>query len=200
MAVAVRRLAIQHRETEMEEPKSRAEAKPSGTTHERVRPGVMEGNERRRLSLKKDRGGKGSEPGDDRASGSESGVSRMDIKRAPKGKKKRNIYIGLGAVALLVVTFLLSQLEPAAPTVDRNVIVQGTVERGEMVREVRGSGTLVPGGVSFREAHLLMEYCADDGRLTSMEVVELNPFLDHKNISAERALQLILSAMGKSIL
>jgi arginase len=33
-----------------------------------------------------------------------------------------------------------------------------------------------------------------------MEVVELNPFLDHKNISAERALQLILSAMGKSIL
>jgi arginase len=63
-----------------------------------------------------------------------------------------------------------------------------------------GSGTLVPGGVSFREAHLLMEYCADDGRLFSMEVVELNPFLDHKNISAERALQLILSAMGKSIL
>jgi len=65
---------------------------------------------------------------------------------------------------------------------------------------IPGSGTLVPGGVSFREAHLLMEYCADDGRLISMEVVELNPFLDHKNISAERTLQLILSAMGKSIL
>ncbi len=63
-----------------------------------------------------------------------------------------------------------------------------------------GSGTLVPGGVSFREAHLLMEYCADNGGLLSMEVVELNPFLDERNISAERALQLILSAMGKSIL
>jgi arginase len=63
-----------------------------------------------------------------------------------------------------------------------------------------GSGTLVPGGVSFREAHLLMEYCADDGRLTSIEVVELNPFLDERNISAKRALELILSAMGKSIL
>ena len=73
----------------------------------------------------------------------------MDIKRAPKSKKKRNIYIGLGAVALLVVTFLLSQLEPAAPTADRNVIVLGTVERGEMVREVRGSGTLVPERVQF---------------------------------------------------
>jgi arginase len=65
---------------------------------------------------------------------------------------------------------------------------------------IPGSGTLVPGGVSFREAHLLMEYCADDGNLLSMEIVELNPFLDEGNISAERALELILSAMGKSIL
>ena len=63
-----------------------------------------------------------------------------------------------------------------------------------------GSGTLVPGGVSFREAHLLLEYCADHGGLLSMEVVELNPFLDDGNVSAERALQLVLSAMGKSIL
>ena len=65
---------------------------------------------------------------------------------------------------------------------------------------IPGSGTLVAGGVSFREAHLLLEYCADDGDLVSMEVVELNPFLDERNISAKRTLQLILSAMGKSIL
>jgi len=65
---------------------------------------------------------------------------------------------------------------------------------------IPGSGTLVPGGVSFREAHLLMDYCADNGRLLSMEIVELNTFLDERNISAKRALELILSAMGKSIL
>ena len=65
---------------------------------------------------------------------------------------------------------------------------------------IPGSGTLVPGGVSFREAHLLMEYCADDGNVLSMEVVELNPFLDEGNISAERTLELVLSALGKSIL
>jgi arginase len=65
---------------------------------------------------------------------------------------------------------------------------------------IPGSGTLVPGGVSFREAHLLMEYAADSGRLLSMEIVELNPFLDERNISARRTLELILSAMGKSIL
>jgi arginase len=63
-----------------------------------------------------------------------------------------------------------------------------------------GSGTLVPGGVSYREAHLLMEYCADNGKLLSLEIVELNPFLDEGNVSAERALHLILSAMGQSIL
>ena len=65
---------------------------------------------------------------------------------------------------------------------------------------IPGSGTLVPGGVSFREAHLLMEYVADNRRLLSLEIVELNPFLDERNISAKRALELILSAMGKSIL
>lgn len=65
---------------------------------------------------------------------------------------------------------------------------------------IPGTGTLVPGGVSFREAHLLLEECAMNGRMTSMEVVELNPFLDHANISAERAVTLIQSALGRSIL
>jgi len=65
---------------------------------------------------------------------------------------------------------------------------------------IPGSGTLVPGGVRFREAHLLLEYCADTRQMTSMEVVELNPFLDQGNVSAERTLQLITSALGKSIL
>jgi len=65
---------------------------------------------------------------------------------------------------------------------------------------IPGSGTLVPGGVSFREAHLLLEECAADSRMFSLEVVELNPFLDHANISAERAVSLIQSALGRSIL
>jgi arginase len=65
---------------------------------------------------------------------------------------------------------------------------------------IPGSGTLVPGGVSYREAHLLLELCAESGRLTSMEVVELNPFIDQANVSAERAVTLIQSALGRSIL
>ena len=63
-----------------------------------------------------------------------------------------------------------------------------------------GSGTLVPGGVSYREAHQLLENCADTGQMVSMEVVELNPFLDQANVSAERAVTLIQSAFGRSIL
>lgn len=65
---------------------------------------------------------------------------------------------------------------------------------------IPGTGTTVPGGVSYREAHLLLEECASNGRMTSMEVVELNPFLDHRNVSAERAITLIESAFGRNIL
>ena len=65
---------------------------------------------------------------------------------------------------------------------------------------IPGSGTLVPGGVSFREAHLLLEYCADTQKMLSMEIVELNPFLDKGNISAERTLSLIKSAFGNRVL
>ena len=65
---------------------------------------------------------------------------------------------------------------------------------------IPGSGTLSPGGVSFREAHLLLEYCADSRQMLSMEVVELNPFLDQQNISAEHTVALIQSAFGRSIL
>lgn len=63
-----------------------------------------------------------------------------------------------------------------------------------------GTATPVAGGVEYREAHLLLEHVADTGRMTSMEVVELNPITDQGNISAERVKQLILSAFGKSIL
>ncbi len=65
---------------------------------------------------------------------------------------------------------------------------------------IPGSGTLVPGGVNFRETHLLLENCADSRQMVSMEVVELNPFLDNGNASAERALGMIQSAFGKRIL
>jgi len=65
---------------------------------------------------------------------------------------------------------------------------------------VAGVGTPVPGGVSFREAHLFLEVLADSSKMTSMEVVELNPLLDERNAGAINMKFLICSAFGKSIL
>jgi len=66
--------------------------------------------------------------------------------------------------------------------------------------EAPGVGTPVPGGISYREAHLLMEILADSGKISSMDLVEINPILDIANKTSELAVELILSALGKSIL
>jgi arginase len=63
-----------------------------------------------------------------------------------------------------------------------------------------GVGTPVRGGATYREAHLAMELIADSGRMVSMEVVEVNPVIDEVNRTADLAVELILSAMGKKIL
>jgi arginase len=63
-----------------------------------------------------------------------------------------------------------------------------------------GSGTLVRGGTTYREAHLALEMLAADGRMVSFEIVEVNPLLDQSNITVELACELILSALGKTIL
>jgi HlyD family secretion protein len=72
----------------------------------------------------------------------------MDIKRPPQSKLKKRarmaIFIVIGLAAVGGITFGLSRLKPATPTLDRSTAVIDTVKRGQMVREVRGIGTLVP--------------------------------------------------------
>jgi arginase len=63
-----------------------------------------------------------------------------------------------------------------------------------------GSGTLVRGGTTYREAHLALEVIAEDGKMRSFEIVEVNPLIDENNITVELACELILSAFGKTIL
>lgn len=65
--------------------------------------------------------------------------------------------------------------------------------------EAPGVGTPVPGGMTYREAHLAMELVAESGRLTSLDVVEVNPILDRENRTAVLAAELVLSALGKTI-
>jgi HlyD family secretion protein len=73
-------------------------------------------------------------------------LETVDVPRQNKPNKRlrRTLYVSSGVVGLLLVTFLLANLEPASPTVDRSAIWTDTVQRGEMIRSVRGPGTLVP--------------------------------------------------------
>lgn len=63
-----------------------------------------------------------------------------------------------------------------------------------------GSGTLVRGGLTYREAHLAMEKIAEAGGMRLLEIVEINTALDVNNKTAELGVELILSALGKTIL
>lgn len=63
-----------------------------------------------------------------------------------------------------------------------------------------GVGTPVKGGLDYREAHLIMEMLAESRKMTSLEIVEVNPIVDTRNQSAEFAVELMQSAFGKKIL
>jgi arginase len=63
-----------------------------------------------------------------------------------------------------------------------------------------GVGTTVPGGPGYREAQLVMEMIADSGRMASLDIMELNPVIDTRNLTAEVTVDLVESLFGKSTL
>ena len=76
----------------------------------------------------------------------------MDIQRPDQSKakrKKRILYAATAIIALIGITVLLARLKPAAPTVERNLVWIDTVKRGQMLRQVRGLGTLVPEEITW---------------------------------------------------
>ncbi|MEO8623351.1 MAG: HlyD family efflux transporter periplasmic adaptor subunit [bacterium] len=68
----------------------------------------------------------------------------MDIVRTPPTKTRRNLMIGGGVAALIAVTAWTLSLDPASQTIERSAVLIDSVRRGDVVREVRGPGTLVP--------------------------------------------------------
>ncbi len=66
--------------------------------------------------------------------------------------------------------------------------------------EAPGVGTPVPGGLTYREAHLLMETLADSGKIASLDIVEVNPILDDRNRTAKLGVELAASLFGQRIL
>ena len=92
-------------------------------------------------------------------------------------------------------------MELALATLDANTHLHVSFDVDFLDPEIApGVGTTVPGGPTYREAQLCMEMIADTGRLASLDVMELNPALDHRNKTAELAVDLIESLFGKSTL
>lgn len=73
----------------------------------------------------------------------------MDIVRAPKKKTGRNVAIGGGVLLLVVTAVGLARLDPAVPSVERSTLLIDSVQRGNIVRDVRGPGTLVPEQIRY---------------------------------------------------
>ena len=73
----------------------------------------------------------------------------MDIRRDPPKKTKRNVLIAGGVVAAVLLTVALSQLEARPPSVARAEVIIDSVSRGELIRNVRAPGTLVPENIRY---------------------------------------------------
>ena len=92
-------------------------------------------------------------------------------------------------------------MEEALEGVDDNTHLHVSFDVDFLVPSVApGVGTTVPGGPNYREAQLVMEMIADTGRMRSLDIMELNPVIDSRNMTAEIAVDLVESLFGKSTL
>jgi arginase len=92
-------------------------------------------------------------------------------------------------------------METALEGVDENTHVHVSFDVDFLDPSIApGVGTTVPGGPNYREAQLVMEMIADTGRLLSLDIVELNPVIDTRNLTAELVVDLVESLFGKSTL
>jgi multidrug resistance efflux pump len=118
----------------------------------------------------------------------------LDIPREKKPDRKRFLYIGAGVTSLVLLTLGLSRLKPAAPSVDEGTLWMDTVRQGQMLREVRGPGTLVPEQIRWVSAvvpgRVDKKLVQPGERVTAATVLlELsNPDVEIQRLQAERSL------------
>ena len=118
----------------------------------------------------------------------------MDIPRATGPKRSRYVVYGGAVAILLVATAALTRLKPAAPSVTRNTMIIDSVRRGDMVREVRGPGTLVPEQVRWIPAVTsarVDRIVAQPGQVVGPNTVLLemsNPDVQIQALQAQQAL------------
>jgi HlyD family secretion protein len=123
----------------------------------------------------------------------------MDIQRPPEvaraRKIRRGVYAGIAVLLLAGITFGVSRLKSAAPSVDRSTVWTGEVQRGLMVREVRGLGTLVPIEIEWIPAQTdgrVIKRLLQPGAVVKADTVILqlsNPQLQQEVLDAEAQLK-----------
>ena len=118
----------------------------------------------------------------------------MDIARQPLRNRRRFVGGGIAAVALVMIFVVVASLKPSEPSVARQTLWVDSVRRGEMVREVRGPGTLVPEHVRFVtavSAGRVDRVMAQPGRMVQPQTVLLalsNPDVQIQSLQAEQQL------------
>jgi multidrug efflux pump subunit AcrA (membrane-fusion protein) len=118
----------------------------------------------------------------------------LDVARAPQKKTGRNALIGAGILLVVIVTVALAKLKPAAPTVEAATMYMDSVRRGDMVRDVRGPGSLVPEHLIFispRSSARIDRLVAEAGQTLKAGDVILemsNPDVQIATLNAEQAL------------
>ena len=119
----------------------------------------------------------------------------MDVAREPRKKTGRNLLIAGGVAAIVVVAVVIARLGPAAPTLERTTALIDSVTRGDVVRDVRGPGTLVPEQIRWITAQAsarVERLAAEAGQLVKANDVLLelsNPDLQIQTMQAEQQVQ-----------
>lgn len=116
----------------------------------------------------------------------------MDIVRTPPKKTKRNLMIGAGVLVLVLFTVWTLRLDPASQSIERSAVLIDSVRRGDVLREVRGPGTLVPEHIRFITAQAsarVERLASESGRRVNAGDVLLelsNPDLQIQTMQAEQ--------------
>lgn len=126
----------------------------------------------------------------------------MDIARAPKSKSRRYAVGGVAALFMVLATVGIASLDPAEPSVERTSLIIDSVRRGDMVREVRGPGTLVPERIRWISAVTsarVERIVAQPGQSVEPNTVLLemsNPDVQIEALQAQQALSEAQSRLG----
>jgi HlyD family secretion protein len=127
----------------------------------------------------------------------------VDIVRAPRSKSRRFVVGGAAAALVIVASVALTRVKPAEPSVDRASLIIDSVRRGDMVREVRGPGTLVPERIRWISAVTsarVERIVAQPGQAVEPNTVLLemsNPDVQIEALQAEQALSEAQARLGE---